>query len=135
MAKPKRTSFFKTKLENRPGALLAVAQQLKAKNVGLLALWGFSTQTGEARMYCVPKDPDKFRAFASAAGMTVEEGSGFLLRGPDKTGALITSLEMVARAGVNLVALQAVAAAGNYGAFVWVEPEDVEKTGKALGAA
>ena len=126
--------YFKAKLEDKPGAALAVAQQLKAKNVGLVALWGHSTQTGEARMYCVPKDADKFRNFAKAAGIAVEEGSGFLLRGADKTGALVKSLDTIAKAGANIVALHAIAAGGNYGAFVRVDPADIEKVGKALGA-
>jgi len=134
MAQSKRVTYFKAVLEDKPGALLAVAQQLKSRNIGLVAIWGHSTQTGEARMYCVPKDAEKFRTFAKAAGMTVNEGNGFLLKGADKTGALVKSLESIAKAGVNIVALDAIAASGNYGAFLRVDPADFEKTAEALGA-
>lgn len=134
MAAPKRVTFFKARLEDKPGALLAVAQNLKSRKIGLVGLWGFATRPGEAEVYCIPKDADKFRDFTKATGMTTEEGVGFLLKGADKTGALVKSLEAIAKAGVNIIALEAIAAGANYGAFLWVNPADLEKTGKALGA-
>lgn len=133
MAKPKRVVYFKGRLEDKPGAGLAVAQSLKAKNIGMVALWGYETQPGEAEMYCIPKDPDKFRNFAKASGMAIEEGVGFYLKGADRTGALVRPLELIAKAGINVIAVHAMAAAGNFGAFVRVGPADVEKTAAALG--
>jgi len=134
MATSKRAAFFKTRLEDKPGALLAVAQTLKAKNIGLVGLWGYGTQSGEAEMYCVPKDPDKFRNLAKTSGMIVEEGSGFLLKGTDKTGALVKTLDTIAKAGINIVGLHAIAAGGNYGAFLRVSAFDLSKTAEVLGA-
>ena len=134
MATPKRVVYFKGRLEDKPGSGLAVAQSLKAKNIGLVGLWGYGTQPGEAEMYCIPKDPDKFRNFAKAAGMVVEEGVGFYLKGADRTGALVKTLELIAKAGINIVAVHAMAAAGNFGAFLRVAPADVDKTAAALGA-
>ena len=133
MAKSKPVTYFKAKIEDKPGALLAVAKQLKAKNVGMTALWGYATQMGEAQMYCIPKDVEKFRNFAKTLGMSVEEGNGFFLKGADRTGALLKPLEAVAKAGVNIVALHSLAASGNYGAFLQVAPADIEKTGQVLG--
>ncbi len=133
MATAKRVTFFKAKLEDRPGALLSVAQSLKAKNIGLVALWGYGSQPGEAELYCIPKDTDKFRAFLKTSGMTMWEAAGFLLKGADKTGALVKSLEVIAKAGVNIVAIHAMAASGNYGAFLRVSDNDIQKTADALG--
>ncbi len=134
MAQPKRVTYFKGKIEDKPGALLVVAQNLKNKKIGLIALWGYSTQPGEAELYCIPKDAEKFRNFARSAGMTTWEGAGFLVKGADKTGALVNTLAALAKAGVNIGALHAMAAAGNYGAFLRVPDADVEKAAAALGA-
>jgi hypothetical protein len=134
MAKPKRVTYFKTMLEDKPGAGLAFAHALKKGKINLAALWAYGTQTGQAEVYCIPKDIDKFRNFLKGAGMTTWEGVGFLLKGPDKTGALIDSLDALAKAGVNVTAVHAIAAAGNFGAFVRVPDTDIEKATVALGA-
>ncbi len=134
MAQPKRVTFFKTMLEDKPGAGLALAQYLKSKNVNLAALWAYGTQTGQAEVYCIPKDVDKFRNFMKSTGMTTWEGTGFLLKGVDKTGALIKSLDALAKASINVTAIHAIAAAGNFGAFLRVPDADIEKAATALGA-
>ena len=134
MAQPKRVTYFKSKIEDRPGALLAVVQTLKEKKLGLVALWGYSTQPGEADLYCIPKDVEKFRNAAGAAGMTTWEATGFLLKGADRTGAMVNTLDALAKAGINIIALHAMAASGNYGAFLHVADADIEKTAAAIGA-
>jgi hypothetical protein len=134
MAKSKRVSYFKARLEDKPGTLLAVAQSLKSKKIGLLGMWGYGTQPGQAELYCIPKDPDKFRSHMMTIGTTVEEGSGFVLKGSDKTGALVKTLDALAKAGVNIAGLHAIAAGGSYGAFLRVSAADISKTAEALGA-
>jgi hypothetical protein len=134
MAKAVRVTYLKAPLEDRPGALLAVAKDLKARNLGLMGIWGFSTREGKAELYVVPKNPDKIRKVWQDAMMLSEEGTGFLVKGADKTGALVKTLELLASAGINVTALQGIAAGGNYGSLIWVKPEDVERTAKALGA-
>jgi prephenate dehydratase len=66
--------------------------------------------------------------------MQVEEGTGVFVKGTDKTGALVKTLEVIAKEGVNITALHAIAAGDSYGAFIHVAAGDVEKTSKALGA-
>jgi hypothetical protein len=133
MAKAKRVTYFKAKIEDKPGALHNFAKDLKAKNLGLLSLKGVSQGTyGE--ILVVAKSPDKLRSAWSAAGVLIEEGTAFYLSGVDKTGVLHPELDALAAAGVNIVATEAVAAGRSYGAIVWVDPADVEKTAKALGA-
>lgn len=133
MAKPRLVTYFKTSLEDRAGTLLGVAKDMKSKNLGLLALWGFGTQTGQGELYCIPKNPDKFRNAYKPSGMRMEEGSGFFVKGTDKTGALVKTLETIAKEGINIAAIHAIAAGGNYGSFIHVAPGDVERTAKALG--
>ena len=134
MAKAQRVTYFKVNLETRPGSLLAIARDLKAKNVGLIGLRGQDIQAGHAEAYLIARNPDKFRNACKSSGMDFEEGTGFFVKGADKTGALIKTLEALGNAGVNIVVSDAMAVSGNYGFFIQVAPADVEKTATALSA-
>ena len=60
----------------------------------------------------------------------------FLIAGDDRTGAMADIYERLAAAKINIVASDAVVAgAGRFGAILWVEPRDVARTAKVLGAA
>lgn len=133
MAKAKLLTYFKLVVEDKPGAVLAVAEDLKAKNLGLFALWAFGVQPGQGELHCIPKNPDKFRKTCQASGMQVEEGTGFFLKGSDKTGALVKTLQAIKKEGVNISAVHAIAAGDSYGSFIRVAPNDVERAAKALG--
>ncbi len=133
MATTKRVTYFKAKVEDKPGALLALAKNLKTKNLGLVSLKGVGL-AGQGDILVVTKSPDDLRNEWKAMGALVEEGTAFFLSGEDKTGALLTSLEALANAGVNIVATEAIAVGGRYGAILWVAPSDMEKTAQALGA-
>ncbi len=134
MAKPQRTTLFKTGLEDRPGAGLAIAKELKGANVALVGLWGYTRQSGQAEAYLIPKNPEKLRKVWSASGRMFSEETGLFLKGTDKTGALVKSLDAIAQAGINVRAVLAVAVGGKYGTFIWVAPADLEKAATALGA-
>jgi hypothetical protein len=134
MAKAKVVTDFKSTVEDKPGALLAVAEDLKKKKLGLLALWVYSAQPGQGELHCIPRNPDKFRSACKSAGMQIEEGTGLFVKGADKTGALVKTLQAMAKEGVNITAVHAIAAGPNYGSFIRVAPGDIEKTAKALGA-
>jgi hypothetical protein len=133
MAKPKRVTYFTTMLEDKPGTGLAFARSLKAKKIGIAAVWAYATQTGQAEVYCIPKDIEKFRVFLKSTGTTTREGSGFLLKGKDKTGALIATLEVLAKAGINVTAVHGISAGGKCGCFLRVADSDIEKAAVVLG--
>ena len=80
------------------------------------------------------KNPDKLRDAWKTSGMLAEEGTAFFVSGEDKTGALVASLDAIAKAGVNIVATEAIAVGGKFGVILWVSPDDLDKTAKALGA-
>ncbi len=128
-----RVIYFKTNMQDQPGAVLGVLQDLKNKNIALKCLWGFSKRDNNSELNVVAKDPDKLRAAWKSSGILAEEGTAFLLKGTDKTGVLIKNLEALAQAGVNMKAMKAIAVSGKYGCVIWVSPEDVEKTARALG--
>jgi prephenate dehydratase len=133
MAKAKRVTYFKAKIEDKPGSLLALAKDLKAKNLGLIGLKGVG-QAGQGEILVIAKSPDKLRDAWKASGALAEEGTAFFVSGEDKTGALVASLDAIAKAGVNIVATEAIAVGGKFGVILWVSPEDLDKTAQALGA-
>lgn len=133
MAKPQRVVCFKASLEDKPGTLFSIAKDLKSKNLGLVGLFGFGTAQGRAELYAIPRNTEKVRSAWKTSGINFEEGTGFFLKGADKTGVLVKSLEAIAQAGVNIVGTGAIAVKGQYGSFLWVAQSDVEKTAQALG--
>lgn len=134
MAKVQRVTFFKANLRNQPGVLLGLMQDLKSRNVALKSLWGFGKSEGDAELYAIAKDPDKLRNAWKATGLLAEEGTGFFLKGVDKTGVLLKSLEALTHASINVRAIIAIAVSGNFGSLIWIDSADVEKAAQALGA-
>jgi hypothetical protein len=133
MAKAQRVTFLKVNLKDQPGVLLGVMQDLKAKNISLTALWGYSKAEGNADMFALAKKPDKLRSALQASGLTFEEGTGFFLKGVDKAGVLLKSLETLAKANVNIKGTHALAVGGKFGSLFLFDPADNERAAQALG--
>ena len=134
MAKPQRVTYFKISLEDRAGSLLGIAQDLKSKKIGLVGLGGLGVQGGRAEVSLIAKNPEKLRNAWKSSGINFEEGTGFFVKGSDRTGVLVATLDALAKAGVNIVMSEAMGVGGNYGFFVRVAPADVERTAEALKA-
>lgn len=134
MAKVQRVTFFKTNLADKPGALLGVMEGLKSKGIGLTCLWGFGKPDGNADLFVVAKNPEKIKNVWKISGILAEEGTGFFIRGADRTGVLVRNLEALAKAGINIKAMNALSVGGNYGSIIWVDAADIEKSAQVLGA-
>jgi hypothetical protein len=124
MARWTRLSDFWIDLPDRPGELARLTAQLREADVNLLGMWGYGAENGIARFYCVPESPEQFRNFARSAELQVREGATFYLSGSDRGGTLLQTLEQIAAAKINLLAIQAVAIDGRFGCFLWANPED-----------
>ena len=124
-------TYFKISLEDKVGSLLGIAQDLKSKKIGLVGLGGQEMQGGRAEVYLIAKNPEKLRNAWKSSGI-FEEETGFLLKGADRTGVLVATLDALAKAGVNIVMTEAMGVGGNYGCFIRVAPVDVERTAQAL---
>jgi hypothetical protein len=134
MAKPQRVTFLKANLKDQPGTLLGIMKDLKSKNIALKSLWGYGKSEGAVDLFAIAKDPDKLRNAWKATGVFAEEGTGFFIKGVDKTGVLLKSLEALAQANVNIKASIAIAVSGKFGWIIWVDAMDVEKAAQVLGA-
>jgi prephenate dehydratase len=129
MATAQRHRYFRVLVEDKPGALLSLASELKQQNLDLVGLKGMS-DAKQGEVLLVPKNPDKFRS--NWAGKVAEEGTLFFLSGINTVGALERSLEALAKGSINIIAIETESVGTRFAAFVWIAPQDVERAAKVL---
>ena len=131
----RRTAYFSLKTPNCPAQGARLLNALAAHKVNLLAFTGFPN-AGRAQVDFIPYDAAKFTRAARKLGMKVsKKKTVFLAQGSDKAGAVAGICSKLARAGINMVAMDAVAAGqGRYGAIFWVKPRDVGRATRVLRA-
>ncbi len=129
-----RVQYFYIEVSDKPGEGSTVLHLLKEAGVNLLAFSGFP-KGRRAQIDFIPADPAAFRAVARKAKLKlVGPKRGFLVQGEDRVGAVAELMTKLAEAGINVTAIDAVAAgAGRYGAILWVKPQDVQKAARILG--
>jgi hypothetical protein len=130
----RKVDYFYIDSPNKPGEGARVLTALRDAGVNLLAFTGFP-QGRRAQIDFVPEDSAAFKAAAKKAGLKLSpKKTGFLVQGEDRIGAIAEIMGKLADAGVNVTAIDAMAAGeGRYGAIFWVKPPDVRKASKALG--
>jgi hypothetical protein len=117
----KTMTYFALTLPNRPGELGRFTKGLADAKINLVGLWGYAEGQDEPRLSCVPASPDAFRKYAAKARLKVEEGKTFYCSGEDRPGALVETMRRIGEAGINIDAIETVAAGERFGCFVWAE--------------
>ena len=135
MASVRKASYYSMKVPQRPGSGAQLLAVLKAAKVNLLAFTGFPAGGG-AQVDFVPQDNAKFVQAARKAKLRISARKAvFLAQGEDRAGALTQIFGKLAKARINVVALNAVTAGKRrYGAMFWVKPKDVAKASRLLRA-
>lgn len=131
----KRVQYFYTEVPDKPGEGAKILTMLKEAGVNLLAYSGFP-KGRRAQIDFIPADGLAFRAAARKGKLAlVGPKTGFLIQGEDRPGVLADVIAKLAAAKINVTACDAVAAGeGRYGAILWVNPQDVHKAARVLGA-
>ena len=131
----RKTAYFSMKTPNRPGQGSRLLNGLAAHGVNLVAFTGFPN-AGRAQVDFIPYDAVKFTRAARKLGMKVSKRKTvFLAQGSDKAGACAAICGKLAKAGINMVAMDAVAAGrGRFGAIFWVKSRDVARASRVLRA-
>jgi len=131
----RKVDYFSMTVSDKAGEGVKILAALAQGGVNLLAFTGFP-RGRKAQVDLIPEDSKKLNAVAKKAGWTMNpKKTGFLVQGDDRPGALLVHLKILADAGVNVTAMDAVVASeGRFGAILWVKPENVGKTAKLLGA-
>jgi hypothetical protein len=133
MASITRLPYFVANIKDEPGALLKIMVDLKKRDICLSGLWGFASKDNKGELFVVARDSDTLKAAWKESGLFAKEGVGFFISGPDRTGALIETLESLVKWGINIRAIDAIAVGSVFGSFLWVDDEDVERAASALG--
>jgi hypothetical protein len=131
----RKVSYFYTMVPNRPGNGARVLRALADAGVDLLAYSGFPSG-GRAQLDFVPKDAGALQRAARRAGIRLSaRKTGFLISGTDRVGACASVVGKLAKAKINVTAMDAVSVGGGrWGALLWVKPRDVARAARVLGA-
>jgi len=131
----RKTAYFSMKTPNRAGQGVRLLNGLAAHGVNLVAFTGFPS-AGRAQVDFVPYDVTKFTRAARKLGIKMSKRKTvFLAQGADKAGAIAAICGKLSRAGINMVAMNAVTAGrGRFGAMFWVKPRDVARASRVLRA-
>ncbi len=123
----KRATYFVIDSEDRPGQLARFSKRMSEDEINLAGVWSFGTGRGNAEIIAIPHDAHQFRKTARDADWRFREGSCFHLAGEDRPGALADTLDLIAKEGINLHAVDAMGFNSGYSAYVWCDEGDVEK--------
>ncbi len=131
----RKVDYFAMKVPNRTGEAACLLKELKKQGVNLLGFTGFPSGRG-AQVDFIPDNTAQFLRAAKKIGMrTGKKKTGFLVRGKDRAGALGNVMDRLARARINITAVDGVSAGnGNFGAILWVKPKDIGRTARTLHA-
>jgi hypothetical protein len=130
----RKVDYFKAQVQNKAGEGARILTALRGEGINLLFFTGFP-RGRKSQLDFVPGNGPAFLKAAKKAGLAVTKKTAFLVQGQDRKGAVAGIVAKLADAGVNITALDAIAAGGGrYGAILWVKPAEVRKAAKALGA-
>lgn len=131
----RKVDYFYVVVPNSAGEGARVLDALADQGVNLLAFSGFPSG-GRGQLDLVPEKSGALTRAAKKLGLKLsKKKTGFLLAGKDRVGAMTKVVGKIAKAKINIIAMDAVVAGkGRYGAILWVKPKSVAKTAKLLGA-
>jgi hypothetical protein len=131
----RKVVYFSMQVPNRPGVGLEMLKAIAKGRQNLLAFTGFPNGA-KAQVDFIPAKPAEFARGARKAGVKLgKRKTAFLVQGEDRVGALVRVLDKLAKARINMVAMDAVTAGNRrFGAIFWVRPKDVGRASRLLGA-
>jgi hypothetical protein len=132
----RKVQYFSMATPNKAGEGARILGMLRDAGVNLLAYTGFPDGR-KAQMDFVPTDSGRLRRAAKRLKLRLSAGkTGFLVQGDDRRGAVADVMARLAKARINVTAIDAVCAGkGRYGAILWVKPRDVRSAAKTLRAS
>lgn len=131
----RKVAYFSMQVPNRPGVGVEMLKAVAEGRQNLLAFTGFPNGA-RAQVDFVPAKPAEFAQGARKMGVKLgKKKTAFLVQGEDRVGALVRVLDKLAKAKINMTAMDAVTAgSGRFGAIFWVKQKDVARATRLLGA-
>jgi hypothetical protein len=131
----RKLEYYALEVPDKPGEGARILETLKGEGVNLVAFSGFPSGR-KAQIDLVPESADALKVAAKKLKLKLgARKMCFVIQGDDRVGALTDTFTRLAEAKINVTASQAVTAGmGRFGAIFWVQPRDVGKAAKLLGA-
>jgi hypothetical protein len=119
---------------NRSGEATRILEALRDANINLVAFSGFPQGRNRAQIDLVTDEIDALKAMAKRLKWKLSRTKrAFLAEGTDEVGAALPPIAKMARAKINVIAADAVAAGeGRFGMLFWVAPRDYRRAAKLL---
>ena len=130
----KRISVMCLKIEDKPGSLQKLLEQISSANIDLTGFIACSDRAGSGYICISAKDPDALKGFISEKGLDATAMTGFVISSEDRIGAAGEALKGLAGAGINGVAGAAMVCDGLYQMLVVVSTADSDAAEKTLSA-
>ena len=131
-----RARYCKVLVPHRAGQGAALLGGVANAGINLLAHSGFPVGGGNAQLDFVAENIGAVRRAVAKHGLRASAVRRcFVIQGDDRVGAVQRHLAKLAKARVNVIAADAVAAGKRrYGMLLWVRPQDYGRAARALGA-
>jgi predicted amino acid-binding ACT domain protein len=128
-------SYCDLKVPSRAGQGARILGALAEGGVNLVAFSGFP-ERGKAQIDLVTDDLAGLRKVARREGWRLSRLKRcFVIQGEDRVGGVHHHVKRLAEAGINITAVDAVAAGNRrFGMILWVKPRDYARAAEALRA-
>jgi len=122
---------------SRAGQGAKILKEIRDAGINLIAFSGFPVKGGKAQIDLVSDRVSAIRKVADRNGWKLSgTKKAFLVQGTDEVGAVQKIVSRLAREGINITAVDAVAAGKKrYGMVLWVKPKDYRRAAMALNAS
>jgi hypothetical protein len=126
---------YSASILNKVGEGARVLGALRDAGVNLIAFWGYKHGAGKAKLEFIPEDSATFVAAAKQAKLRLRKSAALYIHGDDRPGAVADILAKLARAHINVAAVQAVCGGGGtYGTIVFLPQTAAREAASALAA-
>jgi hypothetical protein len=132
-----RVNYYMGIIPNKVGEGARILKAFTDAGINFTGFLGYpkTARTAEV-VFAVEEKTPSLAGIARKAGLALgKKQKAFFVSGEDRLGAVTETAGKLAAAGVNIISVHAMCAgAGRYGALVTVDPKDLRKAAKVLGA-
>ena len=132
----KKVNYAHVTVKDSPGVGVKLLGELKKAKINMVAFSGFPIGKGQSQIDMVTSDITNLKKVALKNKWKLSPvKQAFLVTGPDRLGAVSSTLEKLNKAKINVTAVDAASAgAGRYAMILWVKQSAVAKAATVLSA-